>query len=204
MNQTISYYEEHAVEFCRSTFEADMTYCRDRFSKYLNPGSRILDVGCGSGRDSKAFSDLGYYVTAMDASPKICEEAEKVLGQRVLCKLFEELNMEKMFDGIWACASLLHVPKEEVLDVLHRLKRALKDNGVLYASFKYGDGEEIRRGRYFCDYNERTLEKLMQDAGFEILELFVTEDVREDRSGEEWVNVIGRGRVGGINYDDML
>lgn len=191
MNQTISYYEEHAVEFCRSTLNADMTYCRERFLKYLNPGSRILDAGCGSGRDSKAFADLGYYVTAMDASPKICAEAEKVLGQTVLCQSFEELDMENMFDGIWACASLLHVPKEEILDVLYRLKRALKEDGILYASFKYGDGEVIRQGRYFSDYNERAIEKLMRDAGTEILELFVTADIREDRSGEKWVNVIG-------------
>ena len=195
MNQTISYYEEHAAEFCRSTLEADMTYCRDRFLKYLNPGSRILDAGCGSGRDSKAFADLGYYVTAMDASPKICAEVEKVLGQRVLCQSFEELDMENMFDGIWACASLLHVQRERIPDVLLRLKRALKEDGVLYASFKYGDGEVIRQGRYFCNYNEQTMEKLMRDTGFEILELFVTEDVREDRSGEKWANVVGRRRL---------
>lgn len=195
MNQTISYYEEHAEEFCRSTLDADMTYCRDRFLKYLNPGSRILDAGCGSGRDSKAFADLGYYVTAIDASPKICAEAEKILGQKVLCQSFEEMDMENMFDGIWACASLLHVSKEEILSVLHRLKRALKETGILYASFKYGDGEVIQRGRYFKYYNERSLEKLMQDAGFEILELFVTEDVRKDRSGEKWVNVIVKGRL---------
>ena len=193
MDQTISYYEEHAVEFCRSTLEADMTYCRDRFLKYLNPGSRILDAGCGSGRDSKAIVELGHYVTAMDASPKICAEAEKVLGQKVLCQSFEELDMENTFDGIWACASLLHVYRERIPDVLYRLKRALKEGGVLYASFKYGDGEVIKRGRYFSNYNERTLKELMQDAGFEILELFVTEDVRRDRSGEKWVNVIGKG-----------
>lgn len=192
MNQTISYYEEHVVEFCKSTLDADMTFCRNRFLKYLNPQSRILDAGCGSGRDSKVFADLGYYVTAMDASPKICAEAEKVLGQKVLCQSFEELDMERMFDGIWACASLLHVPKEKMPEVLHRLKHALKDEGILYASFKYGNEEVIKQGRYFSNYDERTLKKLMQDAGFEILELFVTEDVREDKSGEKWVNVIGK------------
>lgn len=203
MNQTISYYEEHAVEFCRSTLEADMSYCRERFLKYLDSRSRILDAGCGSGRDSKVFDDLGYYVTAMDASPKICAEAEKVLGQKVLCQSFEELDMENMFDGIWACASLLHVPKEKIQDVLLRLKCALKEGGVLYASFKYGDEEVIRRGRYFSDYNEWTLKKLMQDAGFEILELFVTDDVRKDRSGEKWVNVIGK-RYSEINFGGIL
>lgn len=202
MDQTISYYEKHAAEFCRSTLEADMAFCRERFLKHLKPGSRILDAGCGSGRDSKAFAELGYRVTAMDASPKICAEAQKVLGQKVLCQSFEGLEIENRFDGIWACASLLHVQKDKISDVLYRLKRALKEDGVLYASFKYGDGEVIRRGRYFCNYNERTLEKLIHDAGFEILELFVTEDVREDRCGEKWVNVVGKGS--GINFDCML
>lgn len=194
MNQTISYYEEHAAEFCKSTLDADMTFCRNKFLKYINPQSHILDAGCGSGRDSKAFADMGHYVTAMDASPKICEEAEKVLGQKVLYQSFGELDIEKMFDGIWACASLLHVSKEKMPGVLYKMKRALKDNGILYASFKYGDGEVVKQGRYFSNYDERTLTKLMQDAGYEILELFVTEDVREDRSGEKWMNVIGKGK----------
>lgn len=175
-------------------FDADMTFCRNQFLKCLNSQSRILDAGCGSGRDSKAFFDLGYEVIAMDASRKICEVAEKVLGQKVLCQSFEELDMENMLDGIWACASLLHVQKERISDVLHRLKRALRDGGVLYASFKYGNGEVVRQGRYFHNYDELTLKELMQDAGFEILELFVTEDVREGRSEEKWVNVIGRER----------
>ena len=192
MNQTISYYEEHAVEFCKSTIDADMTFCRNRFLKYLDPQSHILDAGCGSGRDSKAFADMGHYVTAMDASPKICAEAEKVLRQKVLCRSFEEMDMEKMFDGVWACASLLHVSKEKMPDMLHRLKCALKDNGILYASFKYGDGEVTKQGRHFSNYDEETLRKLMEDAGFEILELFVTEDVREGRKRERWVNGIGK------------
>ena len=194
MNQTVVYYEEHAAEFCKNTLDADMTYCQNKFLKYLAPQSHILDAGCGSGRDSKVFADMGHCVTAMDASPKICAEAEKVLGQKVLCWSFEELEMEKMFDGIWACSSLLHVPKNKMPDVLHRLKRALKDEGILYASFKCGDGEVIKQGRHFSNYDEETLRKLMEDAGFEVLELFVTEDVREDRSGEQWVNGIGRNK----------
>ena len=194
MNQTISYYEEHAAEFCKSTLDADMTFCRNRFLKYLDPQSHILDAGCGSGRDSKAFIDLGHSVTAIDASPKICEEAEKVLGQKVLCRSFEELEMEKLFDGIWACASLLHVPRGKMPEVLCRLKRALKDDGILYASFKYGAGEVTKQGRHFSNYDEKALRKLMEGAGFEVLELFVTEDIRVDRRGEKWVNGIGKGK----------
>lgn len=191
MNQTISYYDKNAAEFCKNTIDADMSFCRDKFLKYLKTGSAILDAGCGSGRDSVAFKQLGYHVTAMDASPEICKEAEKVLGQKVICKIFEELDDENVYEGIWACASLLHVPKERMAEVLCRLKRALKDGGILYASFKCGDEEKVVNGRFFNYYNERSLRRLMRENGFEVLELFVTQDVREDRREEKWVNVVG-------------
>ena len=191
MNQTISYYDKNAEEFCKNTIDADMSFCRDKFLKYLSAGASILDAGCGSGRDSVAFKQLGYHVTAMDASPKICQEAEKVLGQKVLCKTFEELDDENVYNGIWACASLLHVPKERVGKVLYRLKRALKNGGVLYASFKYGEEEKVVNERLFNYYSVQSLRELMIENGFEVLEMFVTQDVREDRQEEKWVNVVG-------------
>ena len=191
MDQTISYYDKNAAEFCKNTIGADMSFCRDKFLKYLKTGSAILDAGCGSGRDSVAFKQLGYHVTAMDASAEICKEAEKVLGQKVLCKTFEALDDENVYDGIWACASLLHVPKESMAEVLCRLKCALKDGGILYASFKYGNEEKIVNGRLFDYYNEQSLRTLMDETGFEVLELFVTKDVREDRHEKLWVNVVG-------------
>ena len=191
MNQTISYYDKNAAEFCKNTIDADMSFYRDKFLKYLKTGSAILDAGCGSGRDSVAFKHLGYHVTAMDASPEICKEAEKVLRQKVICKTFEELDDENVYDGIWACASLLHVPKERMSEVMCRLKRALKNDGVLYASFKYGKEEKIVNGRLFSNYDQRSLRTLMDETGFEVLKLFVTKDVREDRHEELWVNVVG-------------
>ena len=191
MNKTILYYEENAAEFCKNTLNADMAFCRNKFLGYLKPGAHILDAGCGSGRDSKAFMELGYQVTAMDASQKICEEAEKLLELKVFCQSFEEIEMENTFDGIWACASLLHVSKEKLPEVLYRLKQALKDGGILYASFKYGEGESVKKGRLFNNYNEGNLRSLMKDAGFEVSEVFVTEDVREDRRGEKWVTGVG-------------
>ena len=191
MNQTISYYDKNAEEFCKNTIDADMSFCRDKFLKYLSAGASILDAGCGSGRDSVAFKQLGYHVTAMDASPEICKEAEKVLGQKVFCMSFEEIDDENMYDGIWACASLLHVPKERMTEVLYRLKCALKDGGILYASFKYGEEEKVVNERLFSYYNEQSLRKLMRENGFEVLELFATRDVREGKSKEKWVNVVG-------------
>lgn len=190
MNQTISYYEAHAEEFCEKTRNADMSFCQNKFLKYLKPGAHILDAGCGSGRDSLRFLQEGFQVTAMDASKQICLEAEKLLHQEVLCLTFEELDFQNEFDGIWACASLLHVTGSGMADVLFRLKRALKENGILYASFKYGDGERIAGARFFHDYNEKSLQEILEKNGFQIREMFVTEDVRGDRPGEKWINVI--------------
>lgn len=203
MNRTISYYDKHAEEFCRETKDADMSFCGDKFLNLLerknsthnieNDGRlniHILDAGCGSGRDAMAFLDAGYQVTAMDASTKICKEAEKLLNRRVLCLRFEGLTFEQEFDGIWACASLLHVSNKEIDDVLKRLFYALKENGILYASFKYGDGERAVKERFFNDYNETTLKALMIKNGFCIEDMFMMQDVREDRKMERWINVL--------------
>lgn len=192
MNQTLSYYNEHGEEYCAATAGADMSLCRDKFMTCLPEGAYILDAGCGSGRDSKVFMDNGFAVTAMDASEKMCEEAEKLLGQNVLQLSFEEMNFHNEFDGIWACASLLHVAKSEINMVMKNLRTALKPNGILYASFKYGTEERIAQGRLFNDYDEGSLITLLENNGFTVCDIFITEDVRKMRQGENWVNAIAK------------
>ncbi len=192
MNQTVSYYNEHAEEYCAATADADMSFCRDRFMACLPAGGHILDAGCGSGRDSKVFMDYGFAVTAIDASEKMCTEAEKLLGQDVLQLSFEEMNFQNEFDGIWACASLLHVAKSEINSIMKNLKSALKSDGILYASFKYGTEERISQGRMFNDYDEKLLRVLLENSGFTVCDIFITEDVRKMRQGEKWVNTIAR------------
>ncbi len=201
--RTISYYNENAVAFCEGTRNADMSETRKRFLQYLKSGALILDAGCGSGRDSKAFMESGYRVVAMDGSEKMCRLASKYLGQEVQCKRFEEIDEKDRYDGIWACASLLHVPYELLPKVIARLVDALVDGGVLYASFKYGGdkmkGEREVGGRYFTDLTEDGWRKVLEEAEEEIkgsrletVECFVTGDVREGRGGEKWLNVVGR------------
>lgn len=192
MDQTIAYYDKNAEKFCETTRNADMCFCRNKFLSLIGENAHILDAGCGSGRDSKAFLDAGYRVTAMDASAKVCKEAEVFFGQEVLCKNFESIDFRQEFDGIWACASLLHVTKEKINDVLKRLWIALKNKGVLYASFKYGEGERVVNGRFFNDYNELTLKDLVEINRFDIEEIFITKDVRIGRETERWVNVLAR------------
>lgn len=192
MNQTISYYDEHAEEYCAATRNADMSFCRDQFMAYLPAGAHILDAGCGSGRDSKAFFEKGFEVTAMDASEGMCKEAAKLLGQNVLQCTFQEMNFQNEFDGIWACASLLHVTRSDIDLVLQNLKKALKYEGVLYLSFKYGNEERMMKERFFNDYNEKLLRDVLENNGFTVMDIFTTEDVRKSRLGEIWVNAFAK------------
>lgn len=195
MNRTIEYYNNHAAEYCASTQYADMNACYGKFMKYLKAGGRILDAGCGSGRDSRYFLDKGFQVTAFDASSEMCRYASAYIGQSVLCRTFEEMHCQREFDAIWACASLLHVSKQEMPFIIANCFAALKDNGIMYASFKYGAAERITDERFFNDYNEQEIDGLFQKIkGFEILECFITGNVRKERSSGKWLNVIVRKR----------
>ena len=190
-NKTIEYYNNHAEEFCAATKDADMSYCYEKFKQYVKPSGKILDVGCGSGRDSKRFMEDGYQVEAIDASQEICKLASEYIGQQVKCRRIEEITYENEFDGIWACASLLHIAKEKMPVVIEKLCKALKKEGIIYVSFKLGSGERFTDGRYFNDYvKEEITEVFGGQREFEIKECFVTEDVRKERKTEMWLNVI--------------
>ena len=194
-NKTLQYYNETAQTFVQGTITADLSKLHRRFLKLLPIQAHILDLGCGSGRDAKAFLDAGYQVTAIDGSAGCCKLAGDYIGQPVLCQTFDELDFDAAFDGVWACASLLHVPYAELTGIFRKVARALRPGGYLYASFKYGDFEGERNGRYFTDLDEGRLAAVMQPvAGLTIVETFVTGDVRDGRGGEKWLNVIGERR----------
>ena len=192
MNETIKYYDRNAERFIAGTLDADMSDCRERFLKYVPAGGKLMDAGCGSGRDTAAFLEAGYQVDAFDASAEICRLVSERLGIPIACKRFEDLEGEAEYDGIWACASLLHVQVENLTDVISRLRKLLKSQGVLYASFKEGSAERVKEGRYFHDMTLESCAQLFKEQGFTILELFPSGDVREGRAGERWVNIIGR------------
>lgn len=196
MDNNIEYYNQNAEAFYAGTVNADMSFWRDKFEKLVAAGGRILDAGCGSGRDSRAFRQHGYSVVAFDASFEMCRMASELIGQEVLQLRFDEITFDTEFDGIWACASLLHVPIEELPGVLHRLHRALKASGVLYASFKYGEGTKQRGDRTFSDFTEKSVKVLLDGAGFDIIKCDVTADIRPGRADEKWVNVIARKNNG--------
>ena len=191
-NITTEYYNAYARDFIEGTINVDTGTLRDRFLKYVPPGGEILDLGCGSGRDTKSFIDAGYKVEAIDASRELCVKASEFTGIKVRCMRFEELDETDRYDGVFACASLLHVPKEELLGVLERVHQSIKTQGVLYASFKYGDFSGERDGRYFHDMNEVSVQELFADiSGFKVEELWQSHDVRRNKDAY-WINVIAR------------
>lgn len=190
---TIDYYNHFAEDFIKGTIDAELSELRGRFLKYLRDGAHILDLGCGSGRDAKAFLDEGYQVTAIDGSFACCNLANDYIGQEVLCSTFDQLSFVQEFDGVWAAASLLHVPLEEITEIFRLIAQALKPAGILYASFKYGDFEGERNGRYFTDLTEERLSSLLKPIdNFETIEIFVTVDVRSGHENVKWLNMILR------------
>ncbi|MGJ8590275.1 MAG: class I SAM-dependent methyltransferase [Yoonia sp.] len=188
---SVGFYERNADSFIAQTADVDMAALYQRFCKHLPPGASVLDAGCGSGRDSLAFSRMGYDVVAFDASPKMVAAARKLAGVPVHQMTFADLQFDQTFDGIWACASLLHVPRAQLADVLERLASCLNPAGVLYASFKYGDEEREKDGRYFNDLNELLLQEHLRSVPrLKLLEFWTSSDQRPDRQTETWLNCL--------------
>ena len=190
MSLTYDYYEKNTKEFFESTVNADVEYLYQDFLKHIPINGKILDLGCGSGRDSKYFKDEGYKVVSVDASPSLCSMAKDNLGIDVICKRFDELNYKEEFNGIWACASLLHCNKKELQETIKKIERSLISGGVFYSSFKYGDFEGERDGRYFLDLNEKTaIDVFGKIKDLEIIKVWKSEDVRRGKD-VSWINVL--------------
>lgn len=190
------YYFYHAIRYANSTYQVDMDELYQIFIDNLpDSNQHILDLGCGSGRDAAYFAGLGYQVMAIDGSQALIDWAKSHYGEQIewQCMAFLQMpfqNMRRQFTGIWACASLLHVPYVELPFLFKNLLNTLKDNGVFYASFKYGDSERIDEGRFFCDMNEARIDKIIAslDKPF-TFKTWITEDQRVDRQ-DKWLNLM--------------
>lgn len=193
MNQTITYYNEHADEYIAATRDVNLHRVQDHFLSLLPRCGRILDFGCGSGRDVKYFRGKGFRAEGIDASEEMCCRASKYTGTNIRKMLFTDLNDIQSFDGIWACASLLHLSNPELSDVLYKISKALVDNGILYASFQYGEAEEMREGRFYNDMTERKFRSILRNAPDLIPEeTWISSDVKEDLKNVRWLNLILR------------
>ena len=193
MTKTIDYYNQNALEFAEATKNVEFCMIQKKFLEKLFKGTRILDFGCGSGRDTKYFLAKGFQVDAVDGSEQMCRLAGEYTGISVRHMLFQELSAKNIYDGIWACSSILHLPYHELKEVFLKMACALKENGIVYTSFKYGIFEGERNGRYFTDMTEEKMEKLLQEVSvFHTEELWISEDVRPGREDEKWLNIILR------------
>lgn len=192
-NKSLNYYDRNAKDFVHKTQNVDFKESQDRFLDKLFNGSRILDFGCGSGRDTKYFLEKGYLVEAIDGSAEMCKIASDFSGIEVLNINFLDFEEINKYDAIFACASLLHLTTKELIIVIDKLFTSLKNNGVLNASFKYGTYEGFRHERYFNDMTEEKffeipniLEKFKRE------DVWISNDVCPGREEEKWLNLILR------------
>ncbi len=189
-DQTISYYDCNAENYINNTIDVEFSSFQDDFISYLPSSGTILDLGCGSGRDSRAFIQKGFQVVAVDGSAKLCKAASQYIGQEVIHANFQDFIPDEMFDGIWACSSLLHLDKPNITKLIKTLSEYLLPGGCFYASFKYGNFSGERNGRFFTDLTEDSFRSIVND----IPDLYVarekiTQDVRPNRNNEQWLNV---------------
>ena len=193
LNKTINYYDTNAKEFVEGTLNVDFKATQDKFINKLPAKGYILDFGCGSGRDTKYFLAKDFNVDAIDGSIELCKIASEYTNIKVRHMYFNELSIVNKYDVIWACSSILHLSLDDLVDVFKRMSKALKDEGIIYTSFKYGDFSGERNGRFFTDMTEDSFAKLIANVeNLKVEEQWITADVRPQRGNEKWLNLILR------------
>lgn len=187
------YYKINAKQYAKETFSADMSEQYKRFLPLVREQARILDVGSGSGRDACYFQKKGYQVTALEPSKNLCREIRKVFSGKIVCSDIQSYQPEQRFDGIWACASFLHLQEKEVLSFFEKINLCLNDNGIIYLSGKNGiPTGEAADGRFFLEFTEQLIEKiLVVNERIKLDQLWYTEDVSR-RKNFRWMNIILR------------
>lgn len=195
-NSTLDYYNSNAKDFVSDTVDVAFTDIQDIFLEYIPNGGKVLDFGCGSGRDTKYFLSKGYDVDATDGSEELCKIASEYAGVKVKQMLFEELDEIEKYDGVWACASLLHVEKKLLPDIMKKIVFATTTGGVVYMSFKYGDFEGVRNGRFFTYLTEESFGEVLKAVPELVIEkLWTSADVRAERGEERWLNIVLKKRA---------
>lgn len=191
IDETIAYYDQNSETFVKSTVNADVSELYKPFEELLNPGAKILDLGCGSGRDSKYFFRHGYDVVAVDPSQAMCEQTRTYACVPTYKLKAEEMDFSNEFDAVWACASLLHISRDMYELTFNRIMESLKDGGIIYSSWKYGYHDRYQCGRTFTDMNEISLNEVINNIpGLVLLKMWVTYDVRPGEHKVKWLNAL--------------
>ena len=187
--ETIGYYDANAKSYVAETANVEFGELQREFARRLPRGGRVLDLGCGSGRDSLAFLRAGFEVDAVDGSAQMVEAASELTGLPVAHALFEDFEPQGPYDGVWACSSLLHVPASKLAGVIAKYVRALKPGGTFHLSFKLGAHDGMRGNRWFTDLDEPALRALIATVpGLRVDRVDVTGDARPGRANEKWLN----------------
>lgn len=199
MPNTIEYYNNNFESFIHSTRDINFASTQEKFLDAVtesfnneSPDSlSILDFGCGSGRDVKYFKERKFLIEAIDGSEELCKAASAYSGIEVKNILFQDWKASHLYNGIWACSSILHLAKPELLKVLRQIADGLFMNGILYTSFKYGNFEGERNGRYFTDFTEDSFKSFISQLNeLKIIDYWITSDARPNRENEKWLNLL--------------
>lgn len=187
----MDYYRVNAEKYFETTRNADMKDACNRFLKYLEKGSSILDIGCGSGRDAAYFKKMGYMAEGLEPSEELAALAEKYSGVNIYCSPVQDFVPEKRYEGLFACASLLHLKEEEILDFFKRIGDFAVPGAYIYASGKSGISTGLASdGRYFTEFTEELLQKILEgNTHLEVAELWYSDDVT-GRTDFNWMNYI--------------
>ena len=199
LSDTIRYYDAHAAAYAATTMAIDTSVQLDRFGSLLPPNAKVLDAGCGSGRDLARLARLGFHPVGLDLSAGLAAIARQTSGCEVMVGDLRELHMSDCsFEGVWAMASLLHLARDELPDVLSSLANSLKPGGILFASVKRGAGEvEDDTGRSFTLYNEAEWAERLRDAGLDVIEVVgepADPDPRPGTVAPGWISSLARRR----------
>lgn len=187
---SIEFYDNNAASFFKATSEANMSEQYSKFISSIPKGGKILDVGCGSGRDSRAFSNMGFDVTAIDGSSELCKLASDFTGLNVRHMLFEDISWIGEFDGVWACASLLFIPKPKLPFIIQKIANSMKIGAAMYSSFKYGEGYLDDGDKIYTMLNEKSVEEVFGAvADLKLKDVYCSSDVRSG-NGTKWINIL--------------
>lgn len=204
-DETINTYDKIARHYAEYSFPRLSQYQLMQFSSLLLTGNKVLDVGCGSGRDTQFLRDEGHEVIGIDASSGMIEEAKRLVGGDFRLMDMKKLDFsENSIDGLWCCASLLHQPKNNLSSTLREFHRVLKNGGVAYIALKEGIGEMVIRTpnalnepRFFAFYSQEEIAKALKIEGFNIIS-----SESEIIEGVRWLNIFARKGSSIMNNDE--
>ena len=186
-NNNIKYYKEHYLEYYKSTVSLHLQQL-DEFMQMMEPGGKVIDLGCGSGRDSKELLNNGFEVEMVDGSYRLADLASKYTNHDVICATFQNYTPTGKFQGLWSCSSLLHLDDTEIISLMNRLIDYLEPKSPIYTSFKYGEGIRKENGRHFNYKTEKSMDSLISKIpGLRVVKHYTSEDLRDNKHNE-WLS----------------